>query len=376
MRNHGIIVDMEHYTEEEIQLKVRNILRNIICIVAAACVVTMTNPLTANATPVLYPDGTIFDAEYYAANNPDVVAVMGNSAQALYQHYVLCGKIEGRLPYNPSIDKNEILQQASANAALSQTLRATDTPIEQLRVALPGTFVTYGVYEQDNVKKNGMEPIEWRVLENTGDSLLLMSRYVLDGVPFSNAYGADISKPIPVTWETCNLRNWLNTTFLTTAFDSTEQSRIMTVKNHNAPTKPLWDATIKEPIDYGNDTMDRVYILSYEEVEKYFPKDAVYLDNNGKPVAYSTALRIKATPYALKHGVYEWTMKTAKACEGYHGGFYSIRYDVVGFVQSCALRTKVLANSQTSTIGADGCFGFRTVTYDMGECPVIRINTK
>ena len=357
----------------------RNSLRNVLWAAAVACIVTMTNPLTANAAPVLYPDGTIFDAEYYAANNPDVVAVMGNSAQALYQHYVLCGKIEGRLPYNPSIDKNEILQQASANAALSQTLRATDTPIEQLRVAVPGTFVTYGVYEQDNVKKNGMEPIEWRVLENTGDSLLLMSRYVLDGVPFSNAYDTYEFNPFPVTWETCNLRNWLNTTFLTTAFDSAEQSRIMKVLNQNTPTKSGWDYDYdtKRPVDYGNDTMDRVFVLSLEEVEKFFPNDAVYLDNDGRAVAYSTALRMKATPYALKHGASEWTMKDAKTCEGYHGGFYSIRYDVVGYAEKIALRTLNRSNTLTSTIAANGrAGGFRTVTYDMGECPVIRINTK
>ena len=185
----------------------RNSLRNVLWAAAVACIVTMTNPLTANATPVLYPDGTIFDAEYYAANNPDVVAVMGNSAQALYQHYLLCGKIEGRQPYNPSTDPAALLQQTNTNATLSQTLRATDTPIEQLRVALPGTFVTYGVYEQDNVKKNGMEPIEWRVLENTGDSLLLMSRYVLDSVPYSNALGIDGITALPVNWETCSLRN-------------------------------------------------------------------------------------------------------------------------------------------------------------------------
>ena len=37
-----------------------------------------------------------FDAEYYAANNPDVVAVLGPSADMLYAHYTLFGKNEGR----------------------------------------------------------------------------------------------------------------------------------------------------------------------------------------------------------------------------------------------------------------------------------------
>ena len=51
------------------------------------------------AAPEQMPDGTIFDAEYYATSNPDVVAVIGNDPAALYQHYLLCGKAEGRAPY-------------------------------------------------------------------------------------------------------------------------------------------------------------------------------------------------------------------------------------------------------------------------------------
>ena len=37
-----------------------------------------------------------FDADYYAANNSDVVAALGSSKEALYNHYVNHGKAEGR----------------------------------------------------------------------------------------------------------------------------------------------------------------------------------------------------------------------------------------------------------------------------------------
>ena len=43
-----------------------------------------------------------FDAVYYAAANPDVAALYGTDAQALYRHYVNYGKAEGRLPYDPN----------------------------------------------------------------------------------------------------------------------------------------------------------------------------------------------------------------------------------------------------------------------------------
>ncbi len=39
---------------------------------------------------------TEFDAKYYAQKYPDVVAVYGDSETALYKHYIECGKKEGR----------------------------------------------------------------------------------------------------------------------------------------------------------------------------------------------------------------------------------------------------------------------------------------
>ena len=53
------------------------------------------------AAPVKMADGNLFDAQYYAANNPDVVSVFGTSSDMLYLHYSLAGKAEGRLPYAP-----------------------------------------------------------------------------------------------------------------------------------------------------------------------------------------------------------------------------------------------------------------------------------
>lgn len=57
--------------------------------------------LSANASPVIMPDGYLFDPEYYAANNPDVVAAFGDSTEALYRHFQEYGASEGRLPWDP-----------------------------------------------------------------------------------------------------------------------------------------------------------------------------------------------------------------------------------------------------------------------------------
>lgn len=50
------------------------------------------------AKPLMMSDGTVFDAEYYAQNNPDVAAVCGTDTAALYGHYQDYGKAEGRAP--------------------------------------------------------------------------------------------------------------------------------------------------------------------------------------------------------------------------------------------------------------------------------------
>lgn len=70
-------------------------------IMAAIATTVMTFSLisigtTVYATPEIMSDGTVFDAEYYAKNNPDVVAVCGVGKKALFQHYVTYGNAEGR----------------------------------------------------------------------------------------------------------------------------------------------------------------------------------------------------------------------------------------------------------------------------------------
>ena len=59
----------------------------------------LTSSLTALAAPETMPDGNIFDAEYYAQKNPDVVAAFGTDTNMLYKHYLVSGKAEGRKPY-------------------------------------------------------------------------------------------------------------------------------------------------------------------------------------------------------------------------------------------------------------------------------------
>jgi hypothetical protein len=77
----------------------------------------------------------VFDADYYAQNNPDVVQALGTDANALYSHYVNFGKTEGRLPYAP--DSSTTVTQ-TATATQTATQGTAEAYLEAGRNALYG----------------------------------------------------------------------------------------------------------------------------------------------------------------------------------------------------------------------------------------------
>lgn len=119
-----------------------------------------------------------------------------------------------------------------------------------------GDYITFGKYEQDNNTANGLEAIEWLVLDKQDGKALVVSKYALDCKP----YNVEIEE---VTWETCTLRSWLNDEFINTAFTIDEQSQIST-------TTVVTADNLDCGTDGGDNTTDKVFLLSIEEAEKYF----------------------------------------------------------------------------------------------------------
>ncbi len=135
-----------------------------------------------------------------------------------------------------------------------------------------GDYVVFGVYEQDNNIENGKEDIEWLVLDENDGKKLLISKYALDCQKYKTVYS-------DVTWETCELRKWLNNDFISSAFSADEMTIIPTVtvsaeKNPTYSTKP------------GNATRDQVFLLSLTEADKYFTSNST---RECKPTAYAVA---------------------------------------------------------------------------------------
>ena len=146
-----------------------------------------------------------------------------------------------------------------------------------MKSAKVGDYVFFGSYEQDNNTSNGKEDVEWLVLAKEGDNALVISRYALDCQPFNTSY-------TDVTWETCSLRKWLNETFISTAFSSDKQKMIKSTtvtadKNPSYSTSP------------GNDTNDKVFLLSITEAKKHFSSDS--------------ARQCQGTAYCYAQGAYK-----------------------------------------------------------------------
>ena len=145
---------------------------------------------------------------------------------------------------------------------------------------LEGDIVIFGNYEQDNDLTNGKEPIEWIVLETKSDRALLISRYALDGQRYN-------SQDVDVTWEKSTIRAWLNTRFIRDAFSEEEQKRII-YSTVSADKNPDYLS-----VNVGDETIDKLFLLSFQEADKYFSSDEMRI--------------CVGSPYCFSRGAYqEW----------------------------------------------------------------------
>lgn len=115
-------------------------------------------------------------------------------------------------------------------------------PLGKLSV---GDRLEFGTYEQDGSSGNGAEDIEWIVLDKTADKILVISKYTLDCQRYHRQKEA-------VTWETCSLRTWLNSTFYNAAFSADEKPQILMT------------------MDSETSAQDKIFLLSIDELEEYF----------------------------------------------------------------------------------------------------------
>ena len=169
--------------------------------------------------------------------------------------------------YGYSFTALDALEMEGAAAAINKV----GVPVSE---AKPGDIILMGTYPQSGAWD---EPIEWIVLQKQGDAAFVISRYLLDGIPYH--YNKD-----KVTWEECSLRGWLNGDFYNNAFTEAERAHILETKT--------------------GDEYDHVFLLSrHEAIGNYL----------GDSFAWRRGV---LTKYALESGVYNenglagWWLRT------------------------------------------------------------------
>ena len=107
---------------------------------------------------------------------------------------------------------------------------------------------------------------DWFVLDKQDGKTLIITEKVID----KRSYHSDECE---ITWETCDMRKYLNGEFYN-LFSEADRMRIIEVVNEN-PNNP-WYGT-----SGGNHTSDKIFLLSIAEVVKYFGdgSSTKYLEN-------------------------------------------------------------------------------------------------
>ena len=153
-----------------------------------------------------------------------------------------------------------------------------------------GDIIKFGNYYINDSKNK--EPIEWRVLEVSNNKALLITKDAIDCKPYNNEWRYIECRDITwgeyslrqwrdTTWGECSLRQWLNNEFINQAFSKEEQNEII-LTNISNPNNASFGTR------GGNNTQDKIFLLSFDEAQKYFK------DNKDR--------ECKVTSYAKQQG--------------------------------------------------------------------------
>ncbi len=159
-------------------------------------------------------------------------------------------------------------------------------------------IIPFGHYEQDNDTTNGKELITWRVLDkNDLGQYLIISEKSLDIQPYHTDHKS-------ITWENSAIRSWLNgynaystDNFIDAAFTTEEKDQIVQ-STVSADANPKCSSNPS-----GNETTDKIFLLSVTEAENYFSNDK---DRRAEATPYTKAKGATKDYSDFKNSSYWW----------------------------------------------------------------------
>lgn len=172
-------------------------------------------------------------------------------------------------------------------------------------------IIKFGSYWQDETIKSGKKPIEWIILDVKDDKILLLSRYILDNLPFDE-YDDTISEN-KVTWKESSLRRWLNNvdicaeSFINNAFSDNEKELIIDTNLEAEENSFFCNGK------FGENTFDKIFLLTMDDViYRYFKTDE---NRIAYPTKYVKANNVicSAKKFSNNHGVFWWLRNRGKS---------------------------------------------------------------
>lgn len=151
------------------------------------------------------------------------------------------------------------------------------------------------------------EPIKWRVLSinEDGTDAFVMADEVID----LTHYYEDGS--VEITWEKSDAREWLNNSFITTAFNEKEMSAIKETTVTTADNKWSGEAG-------GNDTNDKIYLPSIEEMlETSYGFSSDEKEGDTRRIAVTDFAEVGGTPKEPFAGVMVYWLRSPGNKAGY-----------------------------------------------------------
>jgi hypothetical protein len=116
--------------------------KKVLCMTLALSL-SLGTGITALAAPQAVEGGGVFDADYYADNNPDVEAAVGRDFNLLWEHYITYGANEGRLPFAEGTDWEAVLAASTVEGQVDETPEQVDSvayPINVIQDLGDGRF--------------------------------------------------------------------------------------------------------------------------------------------------------------------------------------------------------------------------------------------
>ena len=176
-----------------------------------------------------------------AASKNDSTSVQTESDSSNLEHYYLNGKSVEDLLENEADSSPEECSKAEADSYIEDNVSENNEY----------EIIQFGNYAG--------EPLNWRILENKNDKILVIAENVIESRKSHNEF-------TEITWDKCDLRKWLNEKFYIEAFSIKEKDNILLSELINAPNPVCGTPG-------GENTQDYVFCISEDDAGKYFIND-------------------------------------------------------------------------------------------------------